>query len=42
MVRCEVDAVLHFKGAEQLLSVKALNEFDPKCAASLLQLLLCI
>ena len=33
MVRCDVDAVMHFKGSQQLLSVKALNEFDPKCAA---------
>jgi hypothetical protein len=26
-----VDAIMHYKGADQLLSVKALNEFDPKC-----------
>ena len=24
---------MHYKGADQLLAVKALNEFDPKCAA---------
>ena len=22
---------MHYKGADQLLAVKALNEFDPKC-----------
>ena len=32
IVRCEVDAVMQYKGSDQLLSVKALNEFDPKCA----------
>ena len=32
MVRCAVDAVLTMKGQEQMVSVKALNEFDPKCA----------
>ena len=32
VVRCSVDAVMHLKGQEQLVSVKALNEFDPKCA----------
>ena len=25
---------MHYKGADQLLAVKALNEFDPKCAAA--------
>jgi Eukaryotic translation initiation factor 3 subunit 7 (eIF-3) len=34
VVRCSVDAVMHLKGQEQLVSVKALNEFDPKCAWS--------
>jgi len=33
VVRCEVDAIMHYKGADQLLAVKALNEFDPKCVA---------
>lgn len=32
VVRCAVDAVMHLKGQEQLVSIKALNEFDPKCA----------
>ena len=31
VVRCDVDAVMQYKGADQLLSIKALNEFDPKC-----------
>lgn len=31
VVRCAVDAVLTMKGQEQMVSVKALNEFDPKC-----------
>lgn len=31
MVRCAVDAVVTMKSQEQLVSVKALNEFDPKC-----------
>ena len=30
MVRCEIDGVLKHKGQDELLSVKALNEFDPK------------
>ena len=30
MVRCELDGVLTYKGEELLLSIKALNEFDPK------------
>ena len=30
VVRCEVDGVLKHKGQDELLSVKALNEFDPK------------
>ena len=33
VVRCDVDAVMQYKGSDQLLSIKALNEFDPKCAA---------
>ena len=30
MARCELDGVLMYKGEELLLSIKALNEFDPK------------
>ena len=30
MVRCELDGVMNYKGQEQLLLIKALNEFDPK------------
>ncbi|KAK9826714.1 hypothetical protein WJX81_000679 [Elliptochloris bilobata] len=30
VVRCELDGVLTYKGEELLLSIKALNEFDPK------------
>lgn len=30
VVRCEIDGVLKHKGQDELLSVKALNEFDPK------------
>lgn len=30
VVRCEVDGVLKHKGQDELISVKALNEFDPK------------
>jgi len=30
----QVDAIMHYKGADQLLAVKALNEFDPKCAVN--------
>ena len=30
MARCELDGVLTYKGEELLLSIKALNEFDPK------------
>lgn len=29
-MRCEIDGVLKHKGQDELLSVKALNEFDPK------------
>lgn len=36
VVRCAVDAVMHFKDTQQLVSIKALNEFDPKCAHFLL------
>jgi len=36
VVSCSVDAVMHFKDTQQLVSIKALNEFDPKCAHSLL------
>ncbi len=35
-MRCSVDAVMHFKDTQQLVSIKALNEFDPKCAHFLL------
>ena len=30
MVRCELDGVMNYKGQDQLLLIKALNEFDPK------------
>ncbi|KAK9809722.1 hypothetical protein WJX73_010444 [Symbiochloris irregularis] len=30
VVRCEIDGVMSYKGEEQLLSIKALNEFDSK------------
>ena len=30
VVRCELDGVMNYKGQDQLLSIKALNEFDPK------------
>ena len=30
VVRCEVDGVMTYKGEDQLLSIKALNEFDSK------------
>ena len=30
VVRCELDGVMNYKGQEQLLLIKALNEFDPK------------
>ena len=30
IVRCQIDGVMPYKGEEQLLSVKALNEFDSK------------
>eukprot|EP00884_Botryococcus_braunii_P013268 jgi/Botrbrau1/21942/Bobra.0249s0065.1 len=30
VVRCEIDGVINYKGQDQLLSIKALNEFDPK------------
>lgn len=30
VARCELDGVLTYKGEELLLSIKALNEFDPK------------
>ena len=29
-MRCQIDGVMPYKGEEQLLSVKALNEFDSK------------
>jgi hypothetical protein len=29
-VRCELDGLMAYKGQELLLSIKALNEFDPK------------
>ena len=29
-MRCELDGVMNYKGQDQLLSIKALNEFDPK------------
>ena len=39
VVRCEIDAIMHYKGADQLLAVKSLNEFDPKCAADVVKVL---
>ncbi|KAK9817128.1 hypothetical protein WJX72_009970 [[Myrmecia] bisecta] len=30
VVRCELDGVMPYKGQDQLLSIKSLNEFDPK------------
>lgn len=30
VVRCELDGVMNYKGQDQLLLIKALNEFDPK------------
>ena len=30
VVRCELDGVISMKGQDQLLSIKALNEFDSK------------
>ena len=30
VVRSELDGVMNYKGQDQLLSIKALNEFDPK------------
>lgn len=30
VVRCEIDGVMPYKGEDQLLSIKALNEFDSK------------
>ena len=30
MVRCEVDGVMTHKGQDEFLSIKALNEYDPK------------
>ena len=30
MVRCELDGVMKYKGQDQLLLIKALNEFDAK------------
>lgn len=30
VVRCELDGVMKYKGQEQLLLIKALNEFDSK------------
>lgn len=35
VVRCELDGVMNYKGQDQLLSIKALNEFDPKITGSL-------
>ena len=34
MVRCELDGVMKYKGQEQLLLVKALNEFDSKSSGT--------
>ena len=30
VVRCEVDGVMTHKGQDEFLSIKALNEYDPK------------
>ena len=35
VVRCEVDGVMTYKGEDQLLSIKALNEFDSKTTGEL-------
>ena len=37
VVRCELDGVMNYKGQDQLLSIKALNEFDPKLTGVHLQ-----
>ena len=44
IVRCQIDGVMPYKGEEQLLSVKALNEFDSKTTGkpALLCRLLCL
>ncbi len=34
IARCELDAVTDAKGQDQYLSIKALNEFDPKVVPS--------
>ena len=39
VVRCEIDGVLKHKGQDELLSVKALNEFDPKLTGQTCKLL---
>lgn len=41
VVRCEIDGVLKHKGQDELLSVKALNEFDPKLTGQRLCLACC-
>ena len=41
MARCELDGVLTYKGEELLLSIKALNEFDPKVTGARLHLPFC-
>ena len=38
VVRCEVDGVLKHKGQDELISVKALNEFDPKLTGNSLSM----
>lgn len=38
VVRCEIDGVMPYKGQDQLLSIKALNEFDSKTTGKLVQL----
>jgi Eukaryotic translation initiation factor 3 subunit 7 (eIF-3) len=35
VVRCELDGVLNNKNQDQLLSIKALNEFDPRVTGAL-------
>ena len=34
VVRCELDGVMKYKGQDQLLLIKALNEFDAKSSGS--------
>ena len=36
VVRCELDGVMNYKGEEQLLLIKALNEYDSKVTGKLL------